>query len=270
MNTALEQLDLTRQRASQNIPQGTKSELGQYMTPSRIADFMASLFSTDKVTDIRLLDAGTGIGSLSIAFFERLLAESKVKSVAWVGYEIDKNLSAYLSEHIRGYMSEFLSNGVEFISELRTIDFVEDAVKRILFDREAKFNFAILNPPYKKINSHSRQRLLLRELKIETVNLYTCSRLLAGKADVRVAGCAESKVVHAIACDVRGHIHAGPGIGTKGTGCCSWAKGLHWWRVAVINPIFGPSVIEHTKHLISRTRRAVGVDEQSGTGDAAG
>jgi adenine-specific DNA-methyltransferase len=173
MNTALEQLDVTRQRASQAIPQGTKSELGQYMTPSRIADFMASLFSTDRMTDFRLLDAGAGIGSLSIAFFERLLAESKVKSVAWVGYEVDKNLSAYLNEHIRGYMSEFISTGVEFISELRTIDFVEDAVKRILFDRETKFNFAILNPPYKKINSHSHQRLLLRELKIESVNLYT-------------------------------------------------------------------------------------------------
>src|SRR5437867_3097723 len=111
MNTALEQLDLTRQRASQTIPQGTKSELGQYMTPSQIADFMASLFSTDKVTDIRLLDAGAGIGSLSIAFFERLIAESKINSVAWVGYEVDKNLSSYLNEHIRGYMSEFISNG---------------------------------------------------------------------------------------------------------------------------------------------------------------
>jgi hypothetical protein len=42
MNPALEQLDLTRQKASQTIAPKTKSELGQYMTPSRIADFMAS------------------------------------------------------------------------------------------------------------------------------------------------------------------------------------------------------------------------------------
>src|SRR5688572_5792104 len=173
MNTALEQLDLTRQRASQTISTKIKSELGQYMTPSRIADFMASLFSIDGATDIRLLDAGAGIGSLSIAFFERLLAESAVNSVTWVGYEVDKNLSGYLDQYIRGYMHEFISTGVQFNSELRTVDFVEDAVKRILFNRETKFNFAILNPPYKKINSHSRNRLLLRELKIETVNLYT-------------------------------------------------------------------------------------------------
>jgi len=173
MNTALEELDLTRQRASQTIAPRTKSELGQYMTPSRIADFMASLFSTNQVTDIRLLDAGAGIGSLSIAFFERLITESKVDRITWVGYEVDKNLSTYLKKHIHDYMTEFSSAGVEFNSEVRTVDFVEDAVKRIIFNRETKFNFAILNPPYKKINSHSRQRLLLRELKIETVNLYT-------------------------------------------------------------------------------------------------
>src|SRR5690606_24278062 len=32
---------------------------------------------------------------------------------------------------------------------------------------------AILNPPYKKINSNSEHRLLLRSIGIETVNLYT-------------------------------------------------------------------------------------------------
>jgi adenine-specific DNA-methyltransferase len=173
MNTALELLDIARQRASKAIPNKTKSELGQYMTPSRIADFMASLFLTKDSPEIRLLDAGAGIGSLSVAFFERILAESVVEKVSWVGYEIDKNLSVHLDKHIRSYASEFTSKGVQFVSDLRTVDFVEDTVKSILFHRNPKVNFAILNPPYKKINSHSRTRLLLRELKIETVNLYT-------------------------------------------------------------------------------------------------
>src|SRR6266540_7402192 len=173
MNTALEQLDLTRQKASRTISSVTKSELGQYMTPSQIADFMVSVFTINGVTDIRVLDAGAGIGSLSIAFFERILIESKVSKVAWVGYEVDRNLAAYLNNHIDVYKSEFTSAGIQFSSELRTVDFVEDAVKHIIKDRKPKFNFAILNPPYKKINSNSRDRLLLRELKIETVNLYS-------------------------------------------------------------------------------------------------
>jgi adenine-specific DNA-methyltransferase len=173
MNTVLEQLDLTRQRASRAIHPRAKSELGQYMTPSRIADFMASLFVTAGTAEIRLLDAGAGIGSLSIAFFERLIAESAVKKVYWVGYEIDRNLGVYLKNHLRGYLDGFTSTSVQFNSELRSVDFIEDAVKRIVLEREMKFNFAILNPPYKKINSQSRHRLLLRELKIETVNLYS-------------------------------------------------------------------------------------------------
>jgi len=173
MNTALEVLDITRQRASKTIPAKIKSELGQYMTSSRIADFMASLFVTKGVTEIRLLDAGAGIGSLSVAFFERIMTESLLERVTWIGYEIDKNLGVYLNKHIRAYANEFISQGVVFNSELRTVDFVEDAVKSVLFNREPKFNCAILNPPYKKINSNSRFRLLLRELKIETVNLYT-------------------------------------------------------------------------------------------------
>lgn len=173
MNRALEQLDIARQRASQSIHPLAKSELGQYMTPSRIADFMASLFTTKGIREARILDAGAGIGSLSIALFERLNAERSAKNVSWVGYEIDPELSINLRDYIQNYAREFASNEISFSSELRQTDFVEDAVKRIVLQREIEFNLAILNPPYKKINSQSRHRLLLRELKIETVNLYT-------------------------------------------------------------------------------------------------
>src|SRR5512138_2322252 len=107
MNTVLELLDVTRQETSRTIPTKTKSELGQYMTPSRIADFMATLFRIEEAKEIRLLDAGAGIGSLSVAFLERLIAESAVERVSWVGYEIDKNLSVYLDKHIRAYASKF-------------------------------------------------------------------------------------------------------------------------------------------------------------------
>ena len=37
----------------------------------------------------------------------------------------------------------------------------------------AGFTHAILNPPYKKINSDSAHRALLRAVRLETVNLYT-------------------------------------------------------------------------------------------------
>jgi len=55
-------------------------------------------------------------------------------------------------------------------------DFIEAAVslvRRDLFGwSKTPFNAAILNPPYRKINSDSRARRLLREAGIETTNLY--------------------------------------------------------------------------------------------------
>ena len=51
-------------------------------------------------------------------------------------------------------------------------DFIEEAVRAIQ-SQNYNFTHAILNPPYKKIGSQSRHRLLLRQIGIETVNLYS-------------------------------------------------------------------------------------------------
>jgi len=55
-------------------------------------------------------------------------------------------------------------------------DFIEDGTRKLrqeMFAPVERFNCAILNPPYKKINSDSETRLTLREVGIETSNLYT-------------------------------------------------------------------------------------------------
>ena len=48
-----------------------------------------------------------------------------------------------------------------------------DNFGRGLFEPIRRFNCAILNPPYKKINSESQTRVALREIGVETSNLYT-------------------------------------------------------------------------------------------------
>lgn len=162
-----------RQKVSREQDPAVKARLGQYLTPSRIANFMASLFDFSITDSVRLLDAGAGIGSLSAAFFERLLEDPLPRSVQWCGYEIDKNLAVHLRNKIDRYAVRLNASGINFEHDLKEVDFVEDAVKQILFRIGVRYNFAILNPPYKKINANSRHRLLLRETKIETVNLYT-------------------------------------------------------------------------------------------------
>src|SRR5260370_14200548 len=53
---------------------------------------------------------------------------------------------------------------------------MDDGVRLLrhkMFEPARRFDCAILNPPYKKINSDSKTRLMLREVGVETSNLYT-------------------------------------------------------------------------------------------------
>lgn len=82
--------------ASLRLDPEKRAMLGQYMTPTPIARFMASLFE-DVSADIRLLDPGAGVGSLTAAFIERLCdGVRKPKAVELVAYEIEPLLTEYL------------------------------------------------------------------------------------------------------------------------------------------------------------------------------
>ncbi len=150
-------VDRIRHEANAKLDLKRKSDLGQFMTPYGIAEFMASLFSTGG-QPVVLLDAGAGVGSLTIAASRKLLPE---RVEAW---EIDPVMRSYLQINME-------SLGVPY--EIHAKDFIHDSVDRIQFDMGTRFTHAILNPPYKKINSFSQHRRVLSDLGIETVNLYT-------------------------------------------------------------------------------------------------
>ena len=63
--------DSIRLKVNSVLEPERKSALGQFMTPSAIAEFMASLFD-DPVGPADVLDAGAGIGSLTVAAVRRL------------------------------------------------------------------------------------------------------------------------------------------------------------------------------------------------------
>ena len=64
----IQTIDKRREAIALATPAKRKSELGQFMTPSVIATFMAGMFDSMRNKEIRLLDAGAGIGSLTAAF----------------------------------------------------------------------------------------------------------------------------------------------------------------------------------------------------------
>lgn len=130
---------------------------------------MAGLFYPATNGVCRLLDPGAGIGSLSSAFLERCISgDLAFGEVEITAFELDELLHKELENTFASY-----SERVPLAYEIVGGDFIEEVVNRIQFGNGNRFSHAILNPPYKKINSDSRHRFLLRQAGIETVNLYS-------------------------------------------------------------------------------------------------
>ena len=148
-------------------PTTRQAMLGQYLTPPSIARFMADLFSPSHAAETRLLDAGAGRGALSAAFIERWRAAKSGARLKVAAYETDRNILPELSAELRRY-----EQGNVILSVIEG-DFIELAATMVALDRGGRFTHAILNPPYKKINSASAHRAQLRAAGLETVNLYS-------------------------------------------------------------------------------------------------
>lgn len=141
------------------------------MTPTGIARFMTAFFKPLGGQRIRLLDAGAGIGSLTASFASRALHDSS-RSLDVETWEVDSLLHHPLTETLEGCQEAFKNEGIPFNFDLRTQDFVEVVPAPV-------FTHAILNPPYKKISSASAHRKALREVGIESTNLYSAFVALA-------------------------------------------------------------------------------------------
>lgn len=148
-------------------PAARKALLGQFMTPPGIARFMAGLFSAPLPADVCLLDAGAGMGALTAAFVARWRKSASSGTLVAHAYEVDADMI--------GELRPFLDAiGAESISvNLFEGDFIERAATMIRLGRGPRYTHAILNPPYKKINTLSAHRSLLSAAGLETVNLYS-------------------------------------------------------------------------------------------------
>ncbi len=164
-----------RREIATQVTRKRKSELGQFMTPATVARFMASLFPASTMQTCRLLDAGAGLGALSSAFLDRWGSAGGLdfQGVEIAAYEIDKNLRPHLEARLASYAERL---PVKY--QISGGDFIWEAACQSLRG-PGRFTHAILNPPYKKINSASEHRLILRQAGIETVNLYSAFVALA-------------------------------------------------------------------------------------------
>ena len=153
-----------------------KSKLGQFMTPAPVARYMAAMFPPSVLKGCKLLDAGAGLGALTCAFLDRWRAGGfDFSCVESTTFEYDDNLRAHLEATLAQY-----ADPTKIVTHVVPGDFILQTALAIAEERaEPAYTHAILNPPYKKLNSDSDHRHALRQVGIETVNLYTAFVALA-------------------------------------------------------------------------------------------
>lgn len=179
----LDQVDFFRLDASRRLDPSSRAAKGQFLTPPPVARLMASMFAATPRT-ARLLDAGAGVGSLTAAFVDEMRRrESPPAEILVTAYEIDPLLVEYLNETFKLCREACEQQGIGFAGEVVMTDFIEAGIHNLngqLFEQSLNdYTCAILNPPYRKINSDSATREILHSAGIETTNLYAAFVALA-------------------------------------------------------------------------------------------
>jgi|GEM_PF-1271298 len=162
-NTAIvEYTDLYRLDANRKLDSKTRSLLGQYMTPTPIARFMSSFFDNYEGSDIRLIDPGAGVGTLTASFIEEFIRrQSNLRHIHVIAYEIDSVMLDYLNSTIQNSHVLCRNSKIDLNTDIICEDFIKYGVTLLaneLFNNKEigeSFTHVIMNPPYKKISSTS-------------------------------------------------------------------------------------------------------------------
>ncbi len=154
-----------------------KENLGQFLTPVAVSDFIASLLTALPV-HVRLLDAGAGAGALTAALVRRACQPgSGVRRIDALAYEIDARILPALRRTLAECETLCQAHHIVFKATIRHADFIQEMSSNLaggLFSTaRPSINVALVNPPYKKIQTTSPERMALRAVGLETSNLYT-------------------------------------------------------------------------------------------------
>lgn len=126
----------------------TKKKLGQFFTDDVTANYMASLIHPIEAPTIRILDAGSGAGILTVSAALQCLKQGN-RHVHAVLYEIDKSVLLLLEENMKKLEQSFSNKGGTFSYVIHNEDFVLARHDK----KGSYFHLSIINPPYFKYNS---------------------------------------------------------------------------------------------------------------------
>lgn len=124
-------------------------KLGQFFTAPKLCDYMSSMIDYVPTTGtIRILDAGAGIGNLTISTVSRC-CQLGYKHIHAVLYEVDDSIIPTLEANMNKLSSSLASDNMSFSYEIRCRDYILDD----WWSNEGQFHFSVINPPYFEFNS---------------------------------------------------------------------------------------------------------------------
>lgn len=170
-------VDRARVKATAELDQDRRGELGQFLTPAPVARLMASMIRGGS-EHVRILEPGAGVGSLVAAAVEALAGGGcPPKRISVRAVELDPGLAARIPGTFRYCEEVCRAAGIEFRGEVVEADFIEYAARSLDGDlfggaQRSQYDLVIANPPYRKINTDSEHRRLLRQAGVEASNLY--------------------------------------------------------------------------------------------------
>ncbi|NNN22442.1 MAG: N-6 DNA methylase, partial [Acidimicrobiales bacterium] len=169
-------VDERRRVISNRLDATERALLGQFFTPSPVAQFIASLPTLPPSGRVRILDPGAGIGSLTAALVCRIISERPDLEVAITAFEIDESLRPELEMTLNGCYQLAKIAGCRLSVRLIGEDFLEwtaTVVSSYTYSLpKEQFDIVILNPPYRKVSVTASERLALRQINVEITNLY--------------------------------------------------------------------------------------------------
>lgn len=187
----LREIDFARRLAASDLDENRRATHGQFFTPLPVARTMVAMFDPNRREKrVRLLDAGAGAGVLTAAFVASVCERPiKPKEINATCVELDASLITHLQNTLEKCRKACEQSGIEFDFRIYNEDFVKFATGGLsdnLFAdaNDLKFDLAILNPPYGKINANSDASRRLRRIGIITPNIYAsflalCAEMLA-------------------------------------------------------------------------------------------
>lgn len=169
-----------------------RSGAGQFFTPAPIARCLAGWFHVKGLNrpSLHLLDPGAGGGALTAAVVDRITglrvsgSLPLIEEITLEAWELDPAFLPALRKNLSACAAALKKAGIRATIHLRHGSYVEGAVEALdggLFGATTgpTITHAILNPPYRKIPTRSRERQLLHSLGMETSNLYAAFVWLA-------------------------------------------------------------------------------------------